>query len=178
MKIKVIITVVFLSIISISCKNEKSVEELPVVEEKVAESKVNVTVDMVVPIDDSFQLFYTEDNTLNFGEDKCVRVNVKGKETSQKIVFDLPDDVAFTFLRLDVGENKQQKEMKIENFAIKYYGKKFEAKGNLFFQYFSANDQLKVDFEKSTFIPQGKEIHDPVFYPLEPLGVELDKLIK
>mgnify|MGYP000843853186 FL=1 len=178
MRTKVIIAVVLLSILSISCKNEKSVDQLPVVEEKLPESKVNVTVDMVVPVDDSFQLFYTEDNTLNFSEEKCVRVNVQGKEKSQKIVFELPDDVAFTFMRFDVGENKQQKEMKIENFVIKYYDRKFEAKGNLFFQYFSPNNQLKVDNQKSTFVVEEKETHDPVFYPLEPLGVELNKLIK
>lgn len=171
-------TAVFLNTLLISCKNEKSVDDLPIVQEKVAESKVSVTVDMLVTVDDSFQLFYSEDNTLNFSEDKCVRVNVKGKETTQKIVFELPDDVGFTFLRFDVGENKQQKEMKIENFAIKYYDKKFEAKGNLFFQYFSANDQIKIDMDKSTFITQGADTHDPVFYPLEPLGVELNKLIK
>ena len=156
MRTKVIIAVVLLSILSISCKNEKSVDQLPVVEEKLPESKVNVTVDMVVPVDDSFQLFYTEDNTLNFSEEKCVRVNVQGKEKSQKIVFELPDDVAFTFMRFDVGENKQQKEMKIENFVIKYYDRKFEAKGNLFFQYFSPNNQLKADNQKSTFVVEEK----------------------
>lgn len=178
MKLKFIVVVALFSLFMVSCKDEKTKENTPIVDEKPVESKVSITVDMVVPVDDSFQIFYTEDGSLNFSEEKCVRVNVKGQATSQKIVFNLPDEVAFTFLRFDVGENKQQKEMKIENFVIKYYDKKFEAKSNLFFQYFAPNDQLKVDTGKSTFVPQGKDVHDPVFYPLEPLGVELNKLIK
>ncbi|MFZ4678623.1 MAG: hypothetical protein ACOYLP_00485 [Flavobacterium sp.] len=178
MKIKFLAGVVFFTLFFSACKDEKSKENQPEAEKVVVESKVSITVDMVVPVDDSFQIFYTEDNTLNFSEEKCVRVNIQGKPTSQKIVFNFPDEVAFTFLRFDVGENKLQKEMKINDFLIKYYDKKFEAKGNLFLQYFAPNDQLKVDMAKATFVPQDKDPHDPIFYPLEPLGVELNKLIK
>ena len=91
MRTKVIIAVVLLSILSISCKNEKSVDQLPVVEEKVAESKVNVTVDMVVPVDDSFQLFYTEDNTLNFSEENLRKLEAQlnfSEEHLKKLEFD------------------------------------------------------------------------------------------
>lgn len=179
MKIKLLAGAVFFTLLFSACKDDKSKENQPAAEEKApVESKVSITVDMVVPVDDTFQIFYSEDGTLNFTEEKSVRVNVKGKPESQKIVFDFPEGVAFTFLRFDAGENKLQKEMKMDNFLIKYYDKKFEAKGNLFFQYFAPNDQIKVDMAKSTFVPQGKEPYDPIFYPLEPLGDVLNKLVK
>jgi hypothetical protein len=179
MKVKILAGIVFITVFFSACKDEKSKDNQSVVEEKKeSESKVSITVEMIVPVDDSFQIFYTEDGTLNFNEQKCVRVNVVGKPTPQKIVFNLPDEVAFTFLRFDVGENKLQKEMTIGNFEVKYYDRKFEAKGNMFFQYFAPNDQLKVDNARSAFVPLDKDPHDPIFSPLDTLGKELDKLIK
>lgn len=179
MKIKFLAGVVLFTLFFSACKDEKSNENQPAAEEKApVESKVNITVDMVVPVDDTFQIFYSEDGTLNFTEEKSVRVDVKGKPESQKIVFNFPEEVAFTFLRFDAGENKLQKEMKMNDFVIKYYDKNFQAKGNLFFQYFAPNEQLKVDMVKSTFVPEGKDPYDPILYPLEPLGVVLNKLIK
>ena len=71
-----------------------------------------------------------------------------------------------------------KKQQIIDNFIVKYYGKSFEAKGNLFFQYFSGNDQISADGQTNLININGKETHDPVFYPLEPLGVELAKILK
>ncbi|OYQ41556.1 hypothetical protein [Flavobacterium aurantiibacter] len=176
MKIKLFLSL-FLAIFLLACKGEKQTEQVAV--EKPVDSKVKIVVDMIVPKDDSFQIFYTEDGTSVFNEEKSVRVNVKGQPTTQKIVFNFPEDVAFSFLRFDVGENKEQQQMKIENFTVDYFGKKFEAKGNLFFQFFAPNEQLTVDMNGSTFVPKKSgNIHDPIFYPLEPLGVELEKLVK
>ena len=47
-----------------------------------------------------------------------------------------------------------------------------------FFQYFSANDQIEVDQQTAVIKIKDNDVHDPVFYPLEPLGVELSKLVK
>ncbi|HLF51749.1 hypothetical protein [Flavobacterium sp.] len=180
MKTKFLVLILLFTTFFIGCKNDKSVDDLEVVTPKVVESKVKVVLDMIVPQDDNFQLFYTEDGTLNFNDEKSVRVAVKGSDKNQSITFDLPEDSAFTFLRLDLGENNKQAEMKMNNFLVKYFDKKFEAKGNLFFQYFAPNAQLEMNIEKSTVTPiTGKEkVYDPIMYPLEPLGVELQKLLK
>ncbi len=163
-----------------ACKKDKSIDELQVVVPKVEESKVKVVLDAVVKKDDSFQLFYTEDGSLNFDETHTVRVNVKGNVTSQKIVFDLPDDCAFTFLRIDTGENDKQDVIKVNGLLIKYYDKKLDAKGNACFQYFAPNDQMILDFPNSTLTPtpQAGKTYDPILYPLETLGPELQKLLK
>lgn len=178
---KKVATLLFLfSLVLTGCKKEKSVDELPVVKPKVEESKVQVVLDAVVKKDDSFQVFYTQDGSLNFDEKYAVRVNIKGSDTSQKIVFDLPDNIAFTYLRIDIGENDKQEAIKINNLLIKYYDKKLEAKGNACFQYFAPNDQITLDFPNSTLTPKhidGKK-YDAILYPLETLGPALQKLIK
>ncbi|GAB3713150.1 hypothetical protein [Flavobacterium koreense] len=180
MKARVKFLLVLVSISILSCKNEKSVDDLKVETPQVVESKVKVTIDMVVKTDDTFQLFYTEDGTLNFNDKFSVRTPVKGSENSQKVVFELPEDVKFTFLRIDMGENNKQSEIKINNFLVNYFDKKWEAKGNLFFQFFGPNDQMTLNYDLSTLTPVVKEgvVYDPILYPMEPVGVELQKLLK
>lgn len=177
---KIAVLLFLFSLAITGCKNEKSVDELPVVTPKVEESKVQVVLDAIVKKDDSFQVFYTQDGSLNFEEKSSVRVNVKGNDASQKIIFDLPDDVAFTYLRIDTGENDKQDVIKVNNLLIKYYDKKLEAKGNECFQYFVPNEQMALDFPNSTLTPKpasGKP-YDAILYPLETLGPALQKLIK
>lgn len=177
---KVATILILLSVILSGCKKEKSVDELPVVTPKIEESKVQVVLDAVVKKDDSFQVFYTQDGSLNFDEKYAVRVNVKGSDISQKIVFDLPDNVAFTYLRIDVGENDEQEVIKVNNLLIKYYDKKLETKGNTCFQYFAPNEQIVLDYPNSTLTPKhvdGKK-YDAILYPLEALGPALQELIK
>jgi hypothetical protein len=177
---KVATLLILFSLVLTGCKKEKSVDDLPVVKPEVEESKVQVVLDAVVKKDDSFQVFYTQDGTLNFDEKYAVRVNIKGSEVSQKIVFDLPDDIAFTYLRIDTGENDKQEVIKVNNLLIKYYDKKLEAKGNGIFQYFTPNDQMVLDNANATLTPKqvaGKK-YDAILYPLETLGPALQKLIK
>lgn len=178
MKIRFKVLLILISVFFVGCKEANSVDNLEVVKPEIPESKVQIVADMVVPYDDSFQIFYTEDETLNFNEEKSVRVNIKGNTNSQKIVFDLPEDVVFSFLRFDVGENNKQSELKLNSFDIKYYNKNFEMKQGAFFQYFSGNDQIEVDSQTATIKIKENDIHDPVFYPLESLGIELSKLVK
>lgn len=180
MKTKFKILLLLVSISILSCKNEKSVDDPKVEKPKVVESKVNVVLDMIVKKDDTFQLYYTEDGTLNFDDKLSVRVNVKGSEKTQKITFELPEKINFTFLRIDLGVSDKQEEMKVNNFVFKYFDKKWEAKGNTFFQFFGPNEQMVLNRDLSTLTPSPKagQAYDPILYPSEGVGVELKKLLK
>ncbi len=167
------------SIALISCKNEKSVEELPVVEEQPKVSEVNLVLDMVVPKDDVFQVFYTEDGTANCSEENSVKVNVTGKPESQKITFEFPENKRINYLRIDIGENPEQGELKFNNFLFTNFGATIEFKGNQIFEYFFPNEMFKLNFETATLSPgEKKEVYDPIMYGSEQLTAKLNTVLK
>ncbi len=177
MKLKALIFLA--SIALISCKNEKSVEELPVVEEQPKVSEVNLVLDMVVPKDDVFQVFYTEDGTANCSEENSVKVNVTGKPESQKITFEFPENKQINYLRIDIGENPKQGELKFNNFLFTNFGATIEFKGNQIFEYFFPNDQFNLNFESSTLSPSNKKgNYDPIMYGSEQLIEKMNAILK
>ena len=162
--------------IFISCKNEKSTDTIV---ETVKPITFEVILNVNVKQDDSFQLFYTDDLTPNFIDEKSVRVSVKGNADDQKIVFVLPADDLPTNLRLDLGENKAQSEIKFNSLSMSYAGKTFTLNGMEILQYFVPG-QININKEQSLLkTEQGAaETYDPMFYPQDNLKVEIDKLIK
>jgi hypothetical protein len=163
-----------------SCKDEKKPAAVETPKEKASQT-FDVTLNVTVKKDDSFHLFYTEDETINFDEKQSVWVELKGKETSQDVVFRLPEDVIPTHLRLDFGINKEQEDMTVNNFKMEYMGKKFEAKGPDFFTYFYPNlECTNVDKEKGLVMPikKGDAYTGPMFYPQIGLTDQINLLVK
>lgn len=160
-QIKYGIAVCFVLLTLAGCKNDKQAEPENV---KTAEPAIQVVVDMVVKKDDVFQLFYTEGQTLNFGP-QSIYINVPGKNESQQIVFDLPNDAVVGNLRLDPGQNQQQEEMTINGFTIKMGDKELVLSAADFFKYFSPNNCVKINPEKFSFTGlKADGIYDPLFY--------------
>lgn len=162
-----------------SCKQESK----PVTPAEVKETSktFDVTLDVTATKDDTFHLFYTDDGSINFNEKNSVWVEIRGKETSQQVVFKLPEDVLPTHLRVDFGINKNQENMIINNFKMSYLDKNFEAKGPLFFTYFYPNlECTNIDKDKGIIMPvkKGNTYSGPMFYPQIALTEEINKLVK
>lgn len=162
----------------VNCKNKKPIDFLEVVTPQPILSEVRIVLDMIVPKDDMFQIFYTVDGSSNFNEEMSVSVNVTGSQESQEIVFEFPEDVIITRFRIDVGENTSQGPMKINKFTIHHFAKSFEAIGAEFFNYFNPTDEIEIDRENS--IIKAKKIgdsYDPLFYQTDYiLNGELNKI--
>jgi hypothetical protein len=136
MKTSFLIALVLLTSI-FSCKNEEKNNTKPEVAiEKKNPNVFTVTLNAIVPEDDSFQVYYKNDAESIFDEKNSIFVEFKGSNQPQDIVFNLPEDVLPNYLRLDFGTNKQQKEITVNNFKIEVFGKTFEARGKEFFNYF------------------------------------------
>lgn len=186
MKLNSIIVGLLISITLFSCKNEdkkdSSQQDNYVAIEKPLLDKTifTVTLNAVVKEDDSFQIFYKYDNEGPFEEKKSFFIEFKGSQEPQDIVFRLPKDEVPYFLRLDFGTNKEQKQVKINNFKIDYLGKTFEAKGKDFFNYFYSNDLVINDIENSTTTPIVSKDgnYDPIFCSAEGLQKQIDLLLK
>lgn len=158
-----------------SCKNEeKKIEEAP------QDDSYVVTANMNVKEDDNFQIYYMETPGEPLDPNKYVSVSVKGKETPQDVVFKLPQDVLLADLRFDLGDNKKQKEIKLNSFKFDYLNKSFVVKDSLVDFYFGYNEQVELD--KKTGTATIKEIanqpHDPILVAKSTLNDELVKLVK
>ncbi|WP_320816021.1 hypothetical protein [Flavobacterium sp.] len=185
MKTRILFTVLFSSFAFISCKQETKVDETSteVQQEEIKENPATFKVifEVVAKKDDRFHLYFSEDGTINFPEEGSLWVDVKGNENSQEVVFEFEEDVIPTQLRIDFGTNRDQGQMEIKNFKMKYFDNIFEAKGNLFFDYFGPDvNTVTVDKTTSLITPivkEGKNYVPPSFYPSEQaLSAQIVKL--
>lgn len=182
MKLKIFaILVVVLSVLTSGCKidKEKKADNINLSQkDEIKDSKIKIIIEAIIPEDDVFQIYYTEDGTPNCTEEQSVRAEVKGSEGNQRIVFNIPEDVAMTYLRIDPGQNPDQGTMKFLKFTYEYFGKKFEIIGSDFFLHFSPTEHLKMDFNSATLTPTGKgENYDPVLYAQPPFAPEIEKIL-
>ncbi|AWM13667.1 hypothetical protein NHF50_07005 [Flavobacterium sp. NRK F10] len=182
MKTKIFTFLVLTSFIVLSCKIDKENKEennnsVPQKEVQ-KDSEVKIVIEAIVPKDDVFQIYYTEDGSPNCTEEQSVKAEIKGSEEPQKITFNIPEEVVMTYLRIDPGQNPDQGIMKFSRFTYEYFGKKFEIIGSDFFLYFSPTEHLKMDFNSATLTPTGKgENYDPVLYAQPPFAPELEKIL-
>jgi hypothetical protein len=99
MKTNFVIVAIIISVIFISCKNDKKDEVAN------PDVKQNFSVDLyvVAPLDDNFSVYYTEDNTISFNGDKAVWRGVKGQSASQQVTLDLKEEIIPTKTGLSTG---------------------------------------------------------------------------
>ncbi len=177
--------IILLAIFSfISCKNEKTEnkETQQATELPTENDFFKITLDVVAKKNDSFHVFYTEDQSQNFSEENSVWVEFKGSEVGQKLVFDLPKDRFPTLLRIDLGLNKDQGEVKINGLEISYKGKSTNISPADFFKYFRPNlENTSVDVPTCTvkaLAKSGKDFSGASLYPNDVLSIELKKLME
>jgi hypothetical protein len=180
MKASKLLSFLLVIITVLSCKDEKN-PDAEQSQDKLPET-FNVAFTLTVPEDDTFELYYTQDGTLNFGVDAPVKTLVKGSDAPQEVLFKLPENVLPSNIRLDFGNNKSQGAIKVGGIRLKYFDKKFEEKGDVVKKYFYFNDfQVKYDEKAGTMVPvvpTGNAIYDPLMWSNELLGVELKKIVK
>ena len=175
-----ILAIVLVGIFS-SCKNEKSVDSLEVVQPEIIDNNFKVTLGVIVKKDDDFSLFYTEDGSIDF-KGEPLWIGVKGSDDLQQVVFNLPNDVFPTELRLDFGMKKDQEDIILKSVILEYKGNKKEIIGANLITFFRA-DENKCSFDPNTGLIKAV-IKDgirqfPSLYPQEAnLKPEIEKLAK
>jgi hypothetical protein len=178
MKTKSILVGLFMLLSLVSCKKETDKKEG---NQKLAELKetFDVNFNLVVEKDDTFQLYYTEDGTLNFSDDKSIKSELKGSVDAQDVLFKLPADVLPTNIRLDFGDNPEQGSVVVNSLKLKYLNNEFNVTKDLVTQYFYLlNEQVKYDAAKSSIIILSKPgvSYDPLMWGNESLSREMIKL--
>ncbi len=164
-----------------SCKDEKKEDNNKAVAEKPKnENLFKIAFDAVVKKDDSFHLYYTEDKTNNFTEDKSIWVKVKGSNNEQEVLFMLPEDVLPTDVRVDFGYGDVVQDIVLNKLRINYYDKSFTTQDSLIFNYFYANEQNTLIDKKTNTIKRLKSDQKtaPSLYPQILLQDEMIKMVK
>lgn len=180
---KVLTLIIFITILS-SCKDDKNTEKTSIdtTEAIKYDNIFRVSFNLIIKKDDNLHVYYTEDGTLNFNEQKTVWLPIKGSENPQNVTFSLPENVIPTHLRVDFGygKNVEQSDVDLKTFSIKYYDKKIEAKGIDILKYF-------YPFEAKTSILPGTSIlrrfkkdqeTGPILYPHILLSQKIKEITK
>lgn len=182
MKTKFILITVILALAFVSCKNEAKGEAEQEATKENVKQNFSLEMDVISANKEDFSMFYTEDGTINFNADKVVWFGVKQDSTSQKIVFDVAEEIIPTDIRIDFGIVQERGDVTLEKFKLSYYGKTFEAKGSDFFKYFIANEGVKADVDATKGTIRFQKIADkpytPSFYPQQTILDEIKKITK
>ena len=161
--IKINNIIILALLVVLSCNNEKKEEEQKN-ENKLSQrilkkiensSEITdffvLTFEVQAPESDVFQLFYTEDYMLNFSENQVITTAFQGSSNYQEIIFQLPKAVFPDRLRLDVGGNIEQKELKIKSLTISYKSHRIVIPEHLIIEYLEPNGNIEYDLNSSKY---------------------------
>lgn len=185
MKKKISILIALSLITFVGCKDDKSASQEQQQEQVLEKTANNVKVSLTATVrhDDSFQLFYKEEDNaeIPFAEQDALWNEIKGSDQPQKIEFILPENVIPNYLRLDVGTNSENNQITILNLKINYKDKELDINTvNFFEKYFLANQYISIEDKANGVFNTKKEndIYDPLFFSEENLKIELQNFFK
>lgn len=179
---KKILFILALIFIGFSCKSDKkdnqpnTVEQKKETNEQVAETPF-FTVKLIAKVekDDKFKLLYTEDTGVPFVGKQVVRANVKGSEEFQTIEFKFKEkDIKPIRLRLDIGNNKDQKTITIKSLEFAHNDDYFIVQDSLLKRFFSPNKHIEFTKDAGVvkLMPEGDK-YAPFFVSKKPLHDKL-----
>lgn len=166
-----------------SCKNEENNSEESIVEKEIETKKdslFTIVLNATILKDDSFQIYYRFKNEEVFDEKNSLFTEFKGSDKPQDIIFKLPFGVIPDFIRMDFGTNKNQSEIKVNNFKMSYYDKDFQTQESGFFNYMLVEPKTaKFDKNLSTIQPLLVDgIYDPQATSEKALYDQIQLLVK
>ncbi|OYQ33311.1 hypothetical protein CHU92_13040 [Flavobacterium cyanobacteriorum] len=116
---------------------------------------------------DSIQVFYTTDGSINFNEIQAFWVKVKGSNKNQTVALEFPKDTVPTQLRIDLGRNRDQDDIVLNQVKFFYKEKALEIKGRDIYNYFWLNDSYAT-LDRKTGLLRKKvkgQLNGPMLYP-------------
>lgn len=113
---------------------------------------------MEIEKDDVLEVYYIDDPKKQaFQSDKKIRKKVLGNTQNQEIQFNLPDKIKLHKFRIDLGENRNQKNIKIQEIKIGHKENVISIKDSLIPYFFDINNYLDLNNKNGDFKIQDKE---------------------
>lgn len=126
-----------------------------------------VTIDAVIKKTDSINIYYTEDNLINFDDNNSLWTKLEGDLKNQTIQIVLPEKIKPTQLRIDFGKNINNQEIVLNKICFTYLESSFEAKGEEIYWYFRP-DENNTTLDKKNGVLKRKnpnQLNGPSIYP-------------
>lgn len=176
MRTKIIFSSFILSILLMSCKDEKKID---VKDDLVKSKNFEVELEVVIKQDDSLQVFYRDEAIPSFGEENSKWIAVKGNNEVQTVSFIIPEPIVPTHLRFDLSKNESQNPIVLNNFRMMFKAKRYEAKDSTMV-FFQTNDQLKYDAISKTLsqVKVEGQSYDPFISSTDLLTSKIRDFIK
>jgi hypothetical protein len=138
-----------------SCKEDKKTKVTiengsEITKEIVQEENVIITLNAVVPNDDTFTLQFTEDEAFSFEKKDQVKTKITGSNVAQNISFKLPNKVIPTKIMLRVGLNNKEN-VDIKGITFNNEEREFKVSENNFFQFLVPNKFIDYNRETNTY---------------------------
>lgn len=124
-----------------------------------------IQLDAIIQKNDSIQVFYKKDGTINFNEIESFWTKVKGLKTNQKIAIKFPENIKPNQFRIDFGRNSKQPEIILNKLECSYKAHSFVLKGKEIYQL------LRVDINNTVLDPDFGILKRK--YPSQPNGPSL-----
>ena len=172
-KIKVLLILIL--VIFNSCKDEKSLDEVKEIKKNAFIVEINIT----NKDKDVICLYYKDNSITYFNNDMAIYKNIEKSDTSQNIVFELPEDFLPNDFRFDLSHENENQSMVVNNIKFSYEGQNFEINNVDLEKYFTFNEGVIFNENSRSYSFQKMKdgSYDPFltttgqFYPL------LEKLV-
>jgi len=100
------------------------------------DNSLHITIDMVVNYADSMHIYYTENTSIKFSEEKSFWKKVKANKKNQKIDIVFPPNKSPKQIRIDFGNNVKNQDIILNEISLSRNKKDFNFKGKEIFNYF------------------------------------------
>lgn len=178
----------FLSILAIctlaiSCKNEvQKAENEATVDAPNVENKMTIQMEVIQKTDENYAIYYTENDGINFSDEKTIWCEVKKSDDFQTLNFFFPEVAYPTHVRFDFGIKPEREDIVLKSFKFIYGAKSFEAKGSDFFTYFQPNEGIKTEIDQANstikFLKEPGSTVTPFFYPNDKLVEDMARIMQ
>lgn len=128
------------------------------------EENIVITIKMKVIHDDVFQLFFSDSYVNNYQERESISLKVLGKDAYQHVVFKLSKGILPKRIRVDLGNNINQKEIQIDYVSIGIKNKIIFFNKDNFNRMFEFNECVQyIKHKKTILLDCPNEFYDPYF---------------
>jgi hypothetical protein len=131
--------------------------------DNVYRNKLIFSVEMKILEDDILEVYFDNRETNRFQSKDVIRKEIIGDTVYQKFNFIINKNVFPNRIRLDLGENLNQKKIQIRNIELKYNSGRHLFTKKEIKKYFRANIYLDFDFDHLVALPLVKpnKLYDP-----------------